>query len=310
MRTLAALGLFLAIAGVSGAFADSCPQDRSQQDNQPVSNPNLVAVGTAAQAAGALDSDKLQKELESLAPPVAHYAIPDAPPLEWEKKHPVRKLWSDYAISVVNMHLDDLDQAQDIGIFCTNYPKLTRDQRVLAWAQLFVGISRWESSWNPTERTLENQGIDVITHKQVYSEGLLQLSYQDITGWHFCKFDWEKDKKLRSNDLHRTIFNPYNNLYCGIGIMATITHDTHSITNAGDKHYWSTLEPHGSNSKIPSITAELRRALPFCGPPVKGSPLREDFTRFANLKINRGIVKIYRKTTGIIKSIFKTPPAN
>ena len=52
-------------------------------------------------------------------------------------------------------------------------------------------------------------GADSVTGKQVASEGLLQLSYQDIPNYGAllkypaCKIDWQKDKALTVNGVRR-----------------------------------------------------------------------------------------------------------
>ncbi len=237
-----------------------------------------------------------QTELLLAAPQVPPFVIENATPLLWEDDaHPERVDWSDYSFAVINAYFDQLNAAEDIGQFCPNYPTLTRDQQIEAWAQIFVGVSRWESNWDPVQRTYESQGIDPETNLPVYSDGLLQLSYQDIESNPYCTFNWATDKDLSSTDIHRSIFNPYNNLYCGIRTMADLITQNHRIlvTQGG---YWATLQLKNRNSKIKSIISELRATLPYCGPRTKGdSVLRQEFTKFANTKFSRRIVGIYRK---------------
>lgn len=245
-------------------------------------------------------SDDLQAELQSVAPKVTPYVIASPIPMEWETpSHPERKLWSQYLYSLVNEHLDSLDMADDMNQFCQNYKDLNRDQQVEAWSAVFVGIAKWESSWSPTNHTYEDQGIDVITNLPVYSDGLLQLSYQDMTTNStndYCPFTWDKDKQLPEFDVHRSIYNPYINLWCGVKTLADIVKADKSINhNTNGNGYWSTLALTGyTHSKVKSIGHEVSKTLPYCGPPIKGQFIQENLTRFANLRINRMIVNTWR----------------
>jgi hypothetical protein len=140
---------------------------------------------------------------------------------------------------------------------------LNRDEKIMAWTEIMVAISYRESGYDPLNRTLEEGGgIDDVTNQPVYSEGLLQLSYQDIDSNPYCLFDWEKDKTLALNDPHRTILNPYNNLYCGIRTMADLVRDNKTII-VSQGGYWSTIQAgvvHGQLKNVESLVKKL----PFC----------------------------------------------
>ena len=220
--------------------------------------------------------DALQAELLSVAPQLPAYTISDRFPIAWENSnHPERTLWSEYAYSVINQYFDQLDQAEDTPDFCRNYKALDRDQKITVWTQIFAGISYWETGWDPLNRTLEGPDLDEITGEKPVSEGLLQLSYADMnnyqdleTGASYCTFTWDKDRILPVSDIHRSILNPYNNLYCGIRIMADSIVSNHS--KDGKKRvvyngYWSTL---GAGFHMHNRASDIRRAVqkfPFCG---------------------------------------------
>ncbi|MBO9665459.1 MAG: hypothetical protein J7501_01425 [Bdellovibrio sp.] len=185
--------------------------------------------------------------------------------LVWESfSKPERAQWSAYLQDIIlNKWNTLLAGADDMADFCPNYSKLSNDQRANTWAQLFAAMAKYESAWSPTSRMQETtMGTDPITGRPVYSEGLLQLSYQDITGWPFCEFDWQKDKNLSSTDPKKTILDPYKNLYCGVGIMAKqITKK--GLIKIGSGAYWAVLKTNSQYNKITSIES-IVKTLSFC----------------------------------------------
>lgn len=91
-----------------------------------------------------------------------------------------------------------------------------------AWISYWKAIAKAESSFNRTSQYLENLGIDSVTKKQVKSEGLFQLSYQDEKGYPACDFDWESDKLKQERDATKTIFNPKKQFVCAMAIAAKL----------------------------------------------------------------------------------------
>lgn len=185
------------------------------------------------------------------------------PKLSWEKNHPERAIWTAITLGAVEKAYKDLDTAQDTGQFCPNYAKLSKDQRIHVWGELFSSLAFYESGWNPhndyTEATL---GIDKVTGLAVMSSGLLQLSYGDVLWAKWCPFNWERDRQIRS--FLTSIHDPKNNLECGIGIMAYQIRKHGRITI--DKGvYWSTLRAGSQRAKIGEVVKWIQEALPFCG---------------------------------------------
>jgi len=186
-------------------------------------------------------------------------------PLAWEsKKYPERALWSMFLqFQIVSKWRSLLTGAEDMISFCPKYDSLNDNQRANVWAQIFVGISKHESDWNPMTRFHEKQmGIDTVTQLPVQSEGLLQVSYQDSNWARFCRFDWEADKNLKEDDPRKTIFNPYRNLHCGLGLMARQVRKSGRII-VNNSAYWSTIRSDGKFQHIAEI-ADLVSALPIC----------------------------------------------
>jgi hypothetical protein len=181
-------------------------------------------------------------------------------PLAWEsQRFPERSLWSDHIFSVIEQYFNDLDLVRDADFFCPNYFSLNRDERINFWGQLFSAISYFESGWRPTTRYQETtMGIDPVTNQPVYSEGLLQLSYQDTQWAKWCEFDWNADKKLSPTDPLKTILNPQKNLSCGVGIMARqIRRQGQIILSRGA--YWAVILKGGRFQKLNQISEIVRK---------------------------------------------------
>lgn len=186
-------------------------------------------------------------------------------PLAWESANKSERLqWSNYVFQVIDTEVfDNLNRATDATTFCPNYNQLNRDQRINFWGMLFAGIAYYESAWDPTSRMRETtMGSDPVTGQPVYSEGLLQLSYQDVEWAPYCEFDWNADRNLSSNSPQKTILDPYKNLSCGIKIMADQIDRTGRIVLSSGV-YWATLRQGGSYQQIAGIAAMTRR-LSFC----------------------------------------------
>ncbi|MGE9746252.1 hypothetical protein [Bdellovibrio bacteriovorus] len=185
--------------------------------------------------------------------------------LSWETStNPERRQWSEYLHKII---LDDwntlLGGADDMSKFCPRYNSLDNDQRANVWAALFSAMAKYESAYSPTSRMHETtMGTDPVTGNPVYSEGLLQLSYQDVQWARWCEFDWSKDKNLAAKDPRKTILDPYKNLYCGVGIMAKQIKNKGLIT-VGSGAYWAVLKSGGKYQKITEISGMVKK-LSFC----------------------------------------------
>lgn len=186
-------------------------------------------------------------------------------PLAWESaKSPERTMWSQHLQQII---LEDwntlLPGADDITDFCPRYNTLDNNQRANVWAQLFVAVAKYESGYSPTSRMHETtMGTDPVTSKPVYSEGLLQLSYQDVKWAPWCKFDWSKDKYLAATDPKKTILDPYLNLDCGVGIMAKqIKNKGNIVVRSGV--YWAVLKEGGRYNQVSNIQS-IVKSLSLC----------------------------------------------
>jgi hypothetical protein len=219
----------------------------------------LTACGRNSQAADQ-GSDQPEKAMDRAA---YKYL-----PLAWELAQPAvpnAKAWSTYIFTQIAKAPSLLAGSSDIENFCPKYHSLNTNQKINFWGMLFSAVAKYESNFDPTNRYLETTlGIDPITGLPVQSEGLLQMSYQDIRDYPFCKFDWQKDQYLAPTDPNKTTFNPQINLACGVGVMnEQIARDNRIVLARGEHVYWSTLEIGASDNQIVAIE-QITNTLPFC----------------------------------------------
>lgn len=192
--------------------------------------------------------------------------------LSWENTsapHPERKAWSQTVAAVLKEREASFAKAKDMKVYCPKFATLSSSGKLKALGELIVGITYYESGYSPTSRMIEtNLGgksnpVDPITKRPVASEGLLQLSYQDIQWAKFCEFDWSKDKGLSDKDPKKTIMDPHKNLRCGIKILANQI-DSKGEINLASGVYWAVLREGGKYSKINEIAARVKKAAPDC----------------------------------------------
>jgi hypothetical protein len=183
--------------------------------------------------------------------------------LAWEKVQPDGKNWSTYVFKLLQNEAKAILTAQDMSRFCKKYSFLNESQKINVAGQLIAGIVKWESSFNPTSRFQEStMGTDPVTGLPVWSEGLMQLSYQDTQWAPFCAFNWAADKKLPVDSPKKTILDPYKNLYCGMRILANqITRKGSIVLSTGV--YWSVIKENGRYERIDEI-AEIVGSLKVC----------------------------------------------
>lgn len=199
-------------------------------------------------------------------PTPAPIVVPAKAPLSWEKNHPERKKWSEFVFEFLDAEMiEAFDLAKDARRICPKYEILSKEQRISVWGELISAVAYYESGWNPASRMVETtMGIDPVTKKQVASEGLLQLSYQDVPNYGsilkfpLCRIEWQKDKGLDVKDVKKTIFDPFVNLECGIRIMANqIKKKSYVILESGV--YWAVLHDGGKYSKVSAILGMVKQ---------------------------------------------------
>ncbi|MFN7728721.1 MAG: hypothetical protein ACK5P7_06170 [Bdellovibrio sp.] len=231
------------------------PQASLERNARP---PNSARLDTNPEP----EFDPPYRPREPAPPPAPNYRHE---PLSWESvSKPERKGWSNFVHQEVEKNFEILDKARDTERFCRRYESLSRPARINFWGMLISQMALHESSWNPTLSVLETtMGLDKTTGKRVFSEGLLQLSYQDMTWTRRCKFDWEADKILGQRDPRKTILDPYRNLECGIEIMTRQVRRHRRIVMENNV-YWAVLREGGKYNKIPAIAMAVAIHLKAC----------------------------------------------
>lgn len=225
-------------------------------------------VGKGDQEGGSGPTAPLEPAPPSVPPPVV--GVPDASvPLVamlWEKKNPVEgPKWSQFAFDLIRTEEKNLMAGtKDVTSFCPNYARLSEEQKASFWVYLVSAMTKYESNFDPLNRYKEStMGKDSVTGEAVWSEGLLQLSYQDGRNYSFCnEFDWPRDKLLSRTDPRKTILDPYKNLRCGIRIMNQIMGRKNLIA-FGSGHYWAVLKSSSGHHRIKEIKA-LTNQIAFC----------------------------------------------
>ena len=187
-------------------------------------------------------------------------------PLVWEKSAAWTKSWSDHLYNTILTKTPELlnGTTDDMTNFCPNYPNLNTSQKINFWGMLISAMAKYESGLDPLARLQETtMGRDPVTGLPVFSEGLLQLSYQDIRSYSFCNFDWNSDKNLSPTDPRKTILDPFRNLDCGVQILSSKVVKHKIIAVPARYAYWSVLIPGGKSTRLPNIQ-NITKTMSFC----------------------------------------------
>jgi hypothetical protein len=201
---------------------------------------------------------KLPQPGPSLPPPV------EKPTFFWTDKGDYSPQWNNYLLEAMPYTKSLLNGSADILEFCPTWASLDIASKSNVIIQLISAIAYYESGLKLADRMMENMGIDSVTKLPVYSEGLLQLSYQDQPNYNgkipadYCKFAWDLDQHLPATNLGKTILNPRTNLQCGLMIL---DHQVQVRSLIGsDKSYWSVLRPTKKLTEIKRIV----QSFPAC----------------------------------------------
>jgi transglycosylase-like protein with SLT domain len=159
--------------------------------------------------------------------------MPNDATLSWDTVAE-RKAWSRQLLGSIETMKTELDRGQP-NLFAPRYSTLDVSGQVKFWAEFFIAIARFESSWKPHEIFHEPPPLGVD------SVGLLQLSYEDEPVYHLEHLD-RAGKSLE---------DPLVNLRCGVKIMATLVAKDGVVAatvdgkHRGGARYWSVLRAGG-----------------------------------------------------------------
>lgn len=140
---------------------------------------------------------------------------------------------------IVLTHLTDQMLWGEPGNLCPNYGTKVTDAKKF-WLNLVNAIIKAESGGNPKSKYVEKtMGIDPITGKQVESDGLLQLSCQDVSNYKTPECNLMDCKKFPE-----AIFDGPTNLVCGLSIANRLMEKHPGKIQNALGHYWSTARPY------------------------------------------------------------------
>jgi hypothetical protein len=222
-----------------------------------------IGCGNAFQSSSDSKLDNVRSDDPPGPPPPVPPKTFQLPTIQWEARDGARQ-WSVHAFKTVLTKAPRLlEGADDVTEYCPRYFELSTEERAWFWTALISGMAFYESGWDPTGRMQETtMGTDPVTGQPVYSEGLLQLSYQDRQGHPYCnEFDWSADRHLAPRDPRKTILNPEKNLSCGIQILNRQI-NKHRRIGIGKGAYWSVIKITKPRNKIPKIKVRLRSVAP------------------------------------------------
>jgi hypothetical protein len=190
-------------------------------------------------------------------PPVVVEPIKPPPPEPSAPTYPAVGWLPAYDLLIKSLVTDNMiaQPQSKMGKFCDAWIDLNRDERKQFYADLLYAIAYPESNYANLSMYIENSlGKDAVTGLPVVSEGLLQLSYQDVRGYPKCQFDAKKDLAALHDDLsghdrggflshhpERDTLNPYKNLSCGVAIVDKLLTSYPQVEFADMLgKYWST----------------------------------------------------------------------
>ncbi|EPR67297.1 hypothetical protein [Cyclobacterium qasimii] len=123
--------------------------------------------------------------------------------------YPWKYEWNKFISSEIIRHKEvfidnDSIYKQDLVRLCPSYYNASENEKVALWTLLIASMAKFESNFNPNTRYQEPAPLNV------FSEGLLQLSYGDETRYEDVPLDPGK----------QNILIPEANLKTGVAIFA------------------------------------------------------------------------------------------
>ena len=190
--------------------------------------------------------------------------------LSWETSHPERQAWSDALIASLAQRVPEMGKAKDIKTFCPKYDLLEPKDKIRAFAELMIGMAKFESGYKP-ETAFRECNKTVIKYKKYFkhpvygycmigdkrydegvitSRGLLQMSLHSSQSYG-CGLK-------ESNDLHDPIFN----LECATKILESRIKKMGLI--ASSSPYWAVLKTTNPSNHIKEISKMVQANVKEC----------------------------------------------
>jgi hypothetical protein len=190
--------------------------------------------------------------------------------LSWESGHPERQAWSDALIAALATKVPEMSKAKDIKTFCPKFDLLEPIQKNRAFAELMIGMAKFESGWKPETEFREcskspdtysddfkhpiygycKQGNKSLDGGVIISRGLLQMSLTSSNSYG-CGLK-------ESQELHIA----EKNLECAVKILASRIKTMGSI--ASSSPYWSVLKTTNKRNHISEIAAAVQNNVSEC----------------------------------------------
>jgi hypothetical protein len=173
------------------------------------------------------------------ATPILAQKVELGQPTRWDEE------WDKIVELAIPPEMVSREVPRDVQGFCPRFYEMGEADKRAFWAYFFQALAGAEAGLKPETRVRHTDPevavTDRVTGRQVRSEGLLQLTYEDQQRYG-CDFDWERDKELKADDPAKTILQPKNNLECGVKILDSqiIEHRKPLLSQSS---YWSTLRP-------------------------------------------------------------------
>lgn len=174
--------------------------------------------------------------------------------LSWEVDHSKRAIWSQLLIKYITESFDHLDKAQDMVKYCPNYKALNKDQKINAWAEFFVALAYYESSWNPEESDVD---VGEDGDSATYSTGLWQVSAADWESYNL--------QKILPHFSYNELLTVEPNIRLTMALMNRQM-DKQALICVDHDVYWSTLscKTFARYEENNGISQRVQKALSFC----------------------------------------------
>ena len=179
--------------------------------------------------------------------------------------------------------------AARVGALCPKWDSLEDHRKRRFFADFLRVVALFESGHDPAAMALEKaMSTDPVTRRQVVSEGLLQLSYQDQRNFPGCAFDFAADrtrfdedwslqdarktdesallKSWTAKNTDRSILTPAAQFACAVSVVSAAARASQREGKSllASLGYWQNLDGHTNPAAYREIVATLGAETPYC----------------------------------------------